>query len=237
MKKIMLAIAIASITLPSCDTVMQTAQTVLATPTNEEAAGGLRDALSQGVGKGVDILSASGGFNKNNAIRILLPPEAAKIESTLRNLGMGSEVDRVITKLNEGAENAVKTAKPVFVDAIKKMTITDALNIVTGGNGSATNYLKKTTTQSLTTAFKPVIQNSLNQVGVTKYWDDLVKVYNALPTTTNKLNPDLNAFVTEKALTALFSKVEQEENLIRKDPTKRLTALMKKVFAYADTRK
>lgn len=237
MKKIFLLLALVALTTTSCDTLMKTAGTVLAMPTDAEAIGGLKDALTQGFTNGVSVLSTPGGFNKNAAIRILLPPEAQKIETTLRGLGMGAQVDRVIEKLNEGAENAVKTAKPIFVDAVKKMSFNDAMGILTGGKSAATNYLKSTTTTALTGLFRPEIQKALDQVGVTKYWKDLVTTYNALPTVQNKLNPDLNGFVTEKALTALFKKVEDEENLIRTNPAKRLTALMKKAFAYADTRK
>ena len=237
MKKILIVMLLIAFSTSSCDTLMKTANTVLAVPTDAEVLGGLKDALSQGFTNGVSVLSAAGGFNKNAAIRILLPPEAQKIETTLRGLGMGAQVDRVIDKLNEGAENAVKTAKPIFVDAVKKMSFKDALGILTGGKSSATNYLKSTTTTALTGLFKPEIQKALDQVGVTKYWKDLVTTYNALPTVQNKLNPDLNGFVTEKALSALFKKVEDEENLIRANPAKRLTGLMKKAFAYADTKK
>ena len=240
MKKLLIA-SIISVSLVSCD-VLKTVATEVATdvlsiPTSAEAAGGLKDALKQGFGNGVNVLSAAGGFNKNNAIRILLPTDAQKIADKLTSLGMGKQVDQVINQLNEGAEAAVLTAKPIFMDAVTNMSFTDAMGILTGGKGAATNYLKQNTTTALTNAFKPKIQESLNKVGFTSNWTDLVNIYNKNPLITNKLNPDLNAYVTEKALVALFNKVEEEENLIRENPSKRATDLMIKAFKYADSQK
>jgi hypothetical protein len=235
MKKYII-LAFTCLSLVSCDVLKTVATDVLSTPTSSEAAGGLKDALKQGFGKGVDVLSAAGGFNNNSMIRILLPEDAQKIADKLRGIGMGSQVDNVINKLNEGAESAVKTAKPIFIDAVTKMSFTDAMGILTGGQGSATNYLKQTTTTALTESFRPKIQASLDQVGFTANWTDLVNVYNKIPLVT-KMNPDLNAFVTEKALSALFNKVEDEENAIRTSPALRATDLMKKAFAYADSQK
>ncbi len=231
-----LSLSLLSLFFASCDILQAVAKEALAIPTSAEAAGGLKDALKQGIGTGVDYLSARGGFSNNAMYKILLPPDAQKIADKLRDLGMGPQVDNVIAKLNEGAENAVKTAKPIFVDAITNMNFSDAMGILTGGKGAATNYLRNTTTTALTAAFKPEIQKALDQVGVTKYWGDLVAVYNRIPLV-EKLNPDLNAFVTEKALVALFSKVEEEENAIRENPARRLTDLMVKSFAYADAMK
>ncbi|MEZ4805036.1 MAG: DUF4197 domain-containing protein [Bacteroidia bacterium] len=235
MKKYII-LAFTCFSLVSCDVLKTVATDVLSTPTSAEAAGGLKDALKQGFGKGVDVLSAAGGFNNNSMIRILLPEDAQKIADKLRGIGMGTQVDNVINKLNEGAESAVKTAKPIFMDAVTKMSFTDAMGILTGGQGSATNYLKQTTTSALTESFRPKIQASLDQVGFTANWTDLVNIYNKIPLVT-KMNPDLNAFVTEKALTALFNKVEEEENAIRTNPALRATELMKKAFAYADSQK
>ncbi len=228
--------AIVCFSIVSCDVVKTVAKEVLTIPTSEEAAGGLKDALKQGFGKGVDVLSVAGGFNNNSLIRILLPADAQKVADKLRSIGMGNQVDLVINKLNEGAESAVKTAKPIFMDAVSNMSFTDAMGILTGGKGSATQYLKQNTTTALTTAFRPKIQASLDQVGFTANWTELVNVYNKIPLVT-KMNPDLNAYVTEKALTALFNKVEEEENLIRENPALRATDLMKKAFAYADSKK
>lgn len=234
MKRIIL-LAFMGLTLYSCDVLKTVATEVLTIPTTAEAAGALKDALKQGFGNGVDVLSVAGGFNKNNAIRILLPGDAQKIADKLRSIGMGTQVDNVINKLNEGAENAVATAKPIFIDAVTNMSFSDAMGILTGGNSAATNYLKQTTTTALTNAFKPKIQASLDQVGFTANWTTLVNEYNKFAI--NKLNPDLNDYVTQKALSALFNKVEEEENLIRTDPLKRSTDLMKKAFSYADSQK
>lgn len=235
MKKYFLATVIA-LSLWSCDVLKTVATEALSIPTTAEAAGGLKDALKQGFGNGVDVLSVAGGFNKNSAIRILLPDDAQKIADKLRSLGMGTQVDNVINKLNEGAESAVATAKPIFIDAVTNMSFNDAMGILTGGKGAATSYLKQTTTTALTNAFKPKIQESLNKVGFTANWTTLVNEYNKIPFIT-KMNPDLNDYVTQKALTALFNKVEEEENLIRENPLKRSTDLMKKAFSYADSQK
>ncbi len=234
-KKI-ICITCVSLLFASCDILKAVATQALAIPTTSEAAGGLKDALKQGFGNGVDMLSVKGGFLNHPLYKILLPPDAQKIADKLRDLGMSAQVDNVITKLNEGAENAVKTAKPIFFDAVTNMSFNDAMGILTGGKSSATNYLKNTTSSALTQAFQPKIQEALDQIGVTKYWGDLVAVYNRIPYI-QKLNPDLNAFVTDHALLALFSKVEDEENAIRENVSFRSTELMKKAFAYADTQK
>lgn len=233
MKKLIL-LSVLSFSFLSCGDIAQVLTSSILTPT--EAAGGLKDALKQGFGNGADILSARGAFGNNPLIKILLPPDAQKIADKLTAIGMGAQVDNVIAKLNEGAENAVATAKPIFIDAVTQMSFQDAMGILTGGKGAATNYLKQTTTAALTESFRPKIQASLDQIGVTKNWADLVNIYNKIPLVT-KLNPDLNGFVTEKALAALFNKVEEEENLIRDNPLKRGTDLMKKAFNYADLQK
>ncbi|MBC7425542.1 MAG: DUF4197 domain-containing protein, partial [Bacteroidia bacterium] len=165
-----------------------------------------------------------------------LPPEAVNIEKKLRAIGLGAEVDKVIVTMNEGAESAVAEAKPIFVNAITQMSFQDAMGILTGGKGSATNYLRNSTTTALIEAFKPKVQVALDKVGFTKNWSDLVNTYNKIPTV-QKLNPDLNGYITGQAVTALFQQVEIEENNIRDNPAARGTALLKKVFSYADTKK
>jgi hypothetical protein len=189
---------------------------------------GLKQALEVGAQNSGNQLSALDGFFKNAAIKILLPEEAQKVEKTLRDLGMGSLVDKAILSLNRAAEDATKSAAPIFVDAIKTMTIQDALGILKGGDFAATNYLKGKTTTSLTSAFKPVIQSSLDKVNATKYWSDVFTTYNKFAT--NKINPDLSGFVTDKAITGIFYQVSLEEQKIRKDPVSRVTDLLKKVF-------
>lgn len=198
--------------------------------TNSEIIAGLKQALEIGSNNAGNQLSAVNGYFGNQLVKILMPPEAKKVEQTLRSIGMGSEVDKAILAMNRAAEDAAQKAAPIFIDAIRTITIQDGLGILRGGNGAATNYLKGRTTQQLTNAFRPVIENSLNKVDATKYWAQVFTIYNRLPTTVNKINPDLPAYVTERALNGLFITVEQEENKIRQNPSARVTDLLKKVF-------
>jgi len=160
-----------------------------------------------------------------------LPPEAQKIEKTLRSVGMGKLVDDAIVSMNRAAEDATKSAAPIFLNAIKQMTIQDAWGILRGGDTSATHYLKTKTTSPLTAAFKPVIEQSLSKVNATKYWGDMVNAYNKVNIFGGeKLNPDLSAYVTDKAMFGIFHEVGEQEKQIRKDPVARTTDLLKKVF-------
>ncbi len=219
--------------LSEANKVLQTMNTGI---TQDEATNGLKEALKNGAGVGTDFLSKRDGFLKNATYKILFPPEAQKIEEKLRKYGFGSLCDNVIETINRGAETAVAEAKPVFVNAITSMTISDAINIVTGGNGAGTSYLKRTTSVELTNKFRPIIQQSLDKVGATKYWTEAITNYNKIPLV-EKINPDLNAYVTNKAMEALFSQIEIEENKIRQDPLQRTSELLKKVFNYADQQK
>ena len=158
-----------------------------------------------------------------------MPPEAQKVERALRSVGLGGEVDKAILAMNRAAEDAAAQAAPIFINAIKAMTIQDGLGILQGGNGAATRYLKGKTTAQLTNAFRPVIENSLRKVDATKYWAEVFRLYNQMPFV-SKVNPDLTAYVTEKALSGLFVTVEQEENKIRQNPSARVTDLLRKVF-------
>lgn len=200
---------------------------------NEDVANGLKEALVKGISVGSDSASREGGFYKNELIRIALPEEFRKVEGTIRKLGLGAEVDRVLLAINRGAENAAKEAKPIFINAIKQLTIQDAFSILKGEEDAATQFLRRTTSDQLTALFKPRVQESLNQVGATRYYTDLVKAYNAIPST-KKLNPDLNAYVTEQALNGLFKLIAQEEKNIRENPLERTTVLMRRVFAAQD---
>lgn len=197
---------------------------------NSEIVEGLRQALEVGSNNAGGQLSQLNGYFGNQLIKILMPPEARQVESTLRSIGMGAEVDKVILSLNRAAEDAARQAAPIFINAIKRMSINDGLGILRGGNGAATNYLKNMTTAELTNAFRPVIQNSLNKVNATKYWAQVFTAYNRLPTVKNKINPDLTGYVTERALNGLFVTVEQEENKIRTNPAARVTDILRKVF-------
>lgn len=198
--------------------------------TNSEVIAALKQALEIGANNAGGQLSNVNGYFGNQLIKILMPPEAKKVENSLRQIGMGDQVDKAILAMNRAAEDAAKKAAPIFVSAIKRISIQDGLNILRGGDGAATNFLKQRTTQELTNAFRPVIQQSLAKVDATKYWAQVFTIYNKLPTTYNKINPDLTDYVTERALEGLFTTIAQEENKIRKDPAARVTDLLKKVF-------
>ncbi|MBL7699721.1 MAG: DUF4197 domain-containing protein [Chitinophagaceae bacterium] len=197
---------------------------------NEDVVAGLKEALSVGARNSANQLSSVDGFFANAAIKVLMPEEAKKVESTLRNLGFGNMVDNAILSMNRAAEEASKSAAPIFVDAITSMSIQDAFGILKGSDSSATVYLKGKTTASLTNAFKPVIDKALEKTNATKYWKDVFETYNKLPTTFNKVNTDLSGYVTDKALTGMFYQVALEEQKIRKDPAARVTDILKKVF-------
>lgn len=193
-----------------------------------EVISGLKEALNNGVTKGTGKLSAVDGFFKDAALKILLPPEAQKVDKTLRSIGLGKEVDDAILAMNRAAEDAVKSAAPIFITAIKQMSIDDAWGILKGGDTAATKYLREKTTASLTEAFKPVIDKSLEKTGATKYWNTAFTSYNKF--SMKKINPDLSSYVTDKALTGIFTEVAMEEAKIRKDPVAQTSDLLKKVF-------
>lgn len=197
--------------------------------TQEEAAKGIKEALTNGISKGSDLLSKADGFYKNPEVKIPLPAEAKKVESTLKKLGMGKQVDEAVLSLNRAAEDASKSAKDIFVGAIKEMTVTDAINIVKGDTSAATGYLKTKTSSKLTASFTPVIKTSLDKVNATKYWGDLMNAYNKVPGV-ERVNPDLTAYVTGKAMDALFLMIAKEEGAIRRDPIARTSEILKKVF-------
>jgi len=197
--------------------------------TNDEVVTGLKEALEVGTNNGTHKLSVVDGFFKDAVIKILMPPEAQKAEKTLRNVGLGKQVDDAILSMNRAAEDAAKSAAPIFINAIKQMSIQDAFGILKGGDFAATNYLKDKTTTSLTEAFRPVIESSLKKVDATKYWNTVFTTYNKF--STEKVNTDLAAYVTEKALAGIFYQVGQEEQKIRKAPAARVTDILKKVFA------
>lgn len=196
---------------------------------SEEIANGLKEALTNGISKGADIVSKMDGYLKNPEIKLPFPPEAQKVETKLRQIGMGAEVDKFIVSLNRAAEDAAKESKPIFVAAIKSMTIQDAAGILKGQPDAATQYLKKTTTAPLKDKFLPVVQNSLNKVNATKYYADLITAYNKIPLV-QKMNPDLDQYATDKAIEGLFVMIAKEEKNIRSNPAARTSELLKKVF-------
>lgn len=223
----------------SAQQLLQSANDVLtgsSTPSSSEVSGGLKQALEVGISAGANRLSQTDGYFGNSLVKVLFPPEAQKVEKTLRDLGLGSMVDKAILSFNRAAEDAAKEAAPIFVSAIKQMTFNDAMNILLGSNDAATNYLNKATHSQLQAKFKPVIQNSLNKVNATTYWNEVVTRYNKIPLVED-VNPDLTSYVTEKALDGLFKMVAKEELKIRDNVSARSTDLLKKVFGYADSQK
>jgi hypothetical protein len=197
--------------------------------TNEELVQGLKEALTQGISKGADLASQVDGYNKNPEIKIPFPADAKRVEDRLRQLGMGNEVDRFVTAINRGAEDAAKEAKPIFINAIKQMSFDDALALVKGSPDAATQFLKRTTSNDLKAKFSPVVQKSLDKVEATKYYGSLVGTYNKIPFV-DKANPDLNAYATDKAIEGLFTMVAKEEKNIRENPAARASDILKKVF-------
>lgn len=196
---------------------------------NDDIVAGLKEALSVGSNNASKKLSNVDGFFKDAAIKVLMPSEAQKAEKKLRSLGMGKLVDDAILAMNRAAEDASKSAAPIFVNAVKQMSFQDALGILRGNDFAATDYLKGKTTASLTEAFRPVIEASLKKVDATKYWNAVFTAYNKF--STEKVNTDLSAYVTEKALFGIFHQLGQEEQKIRKDPMARTSDILKKVFA------
>jgi hypothetical protein len=207
-----------------------TTSTTNSNVTESEAGAGIKEALSKGVNAGIAALSKKDGFFGNEAYKMFLPEDAVKIERTLRSIGLGSQVDKAILQINRAAEGAVSHAAPIFVDAIKQMSITDALKLISGGNNSVTEYFKGKTSDQLKAAFSPSIKGALDSTSATRYYGDIVNTYNKLPTTMNKVNPDLQDYVTTRAVAALFDQISKEEVNIRSNPAARTTDLLKKVF-------
>jgi hypothetical protein len=196
----------------------------------EEVASGLKQALEVGITKGSNQASQTDGYYKNSLIRIPFPPDVKRVENTLRQVGLGNEVDRFVMTLNRGAEDAAKSAVPIFVSAIKQMTIQDAWGILKGDKDAATQYLVRTTSTQLQGAFMPVIQKSLEKTNATRHYTDLVNQYNQIPMV-QKVNPNLDEYATQKAMDGLFMLIAQEEANIRENPIARTTELLRRVFA------
>lgn len=197
---------------------------------SDEIANGLKEALRIGAEKGCTNLAKPDGFFKNAALKILMPPEATKVESTLRSVGLNQYADDFILSMNRAAEDACVTAAPIFVNAIKQMTISDGLNILRGDESAATTYLRSKSTADLKSSFNPIIKTSLDKVNATKYWEKAITAYNAIPFSNKKINPDLSAYVTEKAMEGIYSEIAKQEKDIRANPMARTSELLKKVF-------
>jgi hypothetical protein len=195
----------------------------------KDAADGIKEALVKGTRESVALVSVTNGYLLNPEIKIPFPENARVIESKLRAIGLGSQVDEMILTINRAAEDAAKSAQPIFVNAITGMNISDALQIVKGSNDAATQYLIRTTSPELKAKFSPVVKAALDKVDATRLWTDLITTYNQIPFV-SKQNPDLTAYVTDKAIAGLFKMIAKEELKIRQNPVAQTTELLKKVF-------
>ncbi|MEZ4853670.1 DUF4197 domain-containing protein [Flavobacterium sp.] len=198
-----------------------------------EIGNGLKEALDKGISQQVSKLTATDGFYKNNLVKILLPDELQKVDKTLRSVGLSSLADEGLKVLNRAAEDAVKEATPIFVDAVKQMSFNDAKNILLGSDNAATQYLQNTTSTALYAKFNPVIQKSFAKVGADKIWNQIITKYNSLPLTTD-VNPNLTDYTTNKAMDGVFKMIAVEEKDIRNNISARTTTLLQKVFALQD---
>jgi hypothetical protein len=239
-KLLITGIAISALTVVSCDVLNEAAQVVSSTTTtstqpklsNDEVISGLREALSVGIKNSVDLTSVTDGFWGNADIKIPFPEEAIKVKQKAMDWGLSGQVEKFEVTMNRAAEEATKEALPIFVDAIKNMSVSDGFTILNGGDGAATKFLKDQTTAKLVAAFSPKVESAISKVKLTEYWNPIITKYNNAMTITGgeKLNPDLNKYITERAVSGLFLMVEKEENKIRKDPMARVTDLLQKVF-------
>ncbi|MCH8535136.1 MAG: DUF4197 domain-containing protein [Flavobacteriaceae bacterium] len=221
-------------TLFSCDELQQIAnEAVLTNPTNAQIGNGLKQALEFGVERQVSELTKTGGFYQNEIVRILLPEELQKVETALRRVGLNSLADQGLIALNRTAEDAVKEATPIFVNAIRNMSIQDAQQILMGGDNSATQFLERQTTDELYKSFYPVVQNSFQKVGADEIWSNLISQYNSIPLTSN-VNTDLSDYITKQAMQGVFIMIAEEEKEIRNNVNARTTDLLRRVFKLQD---
>ena len=222
-------------TLISCAELQQVANQLPNVGQNQtlDISGGLKEALNNGISKQVSKLTSVDGFFKNEMVKILLPEELQKVDKTLRQIGMGSLADEGLKVLNRAAEDAVKESTPIFVDAVKNMSFTDAKNILMGNENAATSYLQNSTTTALYAKFNPVIKNSFTKVGADKIWNQIITKYNAVPLV-KKVNPDLTDYTTNKALEGVFKMIAVEEKNIRTNISARTSTLLQNVFAMQD---
>ena len=229
------------ISLFSCS-IIEDASTTILSPTNnspskidltnEEVISGLKEALNVGIKNAVNLSSVTDGFLKNDVIRLAFPPDAIKVREKAINFGLSKQVTTFEETLNRAAEEATKKALPIFVDAIKNMSVSDGVSILKGGDGAATKFLKSQTSNQLVIAFAPVVKEATTKVQLTAYWNPIITRYNSAMTLSGgqKLDPDLDAYITQKAIDGLFYLVETEENKIRKDPLARVSEILVKVF-------
>ncbi len=200
---------------------------------NTDIASGLREALNLGIDRQVSKLTQKDGFYKNELVKILLPDELTKVDKALRDIGLSSLADEGLKVLNRAAEDAVKEATPIFVNAVKEITFSDAKGILLGNDDAATQYLIGKTQTALYDKFHPVIKNSFSKVGADQIWENLINRYNALPLT-NDVNPNLTDYVSGEALKGVYTMIAVEEKEIRTKLSSRTTDLLKKVFSLQD---
>jgi len=234
-KKIMLILVVVQLT--ACTELQNIAGSMLESGelTSAQIGAGLKEALNIGISNGADKLSQKDGYLKS-AYKIFLPEEVQKVTERLQVIpGFDNVENRMLELLNRGAEDAAKKAKPIFVSAIKSMTIRDAMDILMGQDNAATDYLNRSTNKQLYSAFKPEVRKSLDKVNATKYWKDAITAYNKIPFV-QKMNPDINDYVTNEAMKGLFSMVEKKEIDIRKNVSARPTDLLKRDFAKQDNK-
>jgi hypothetical protein len=235
-----LIVAALMLSFSSCDVLLEAmnqasqAQTGQGGVTNTQIISGLKEALKVGTKNAVGTLSIKDGFFKNNRFKIPFPQEVKQVETKLRQIGMGHLVDNFVEKLNRGAEEAVKEASPIFVNAITSMSINDARNILFGADNAATQYFKSKTHNKLVSKFKPKVKNVLdNKVKVTQAWKDVTNVYNKIPGV-KPVQTDLPQYVTDRAIQALFVRISEEEKKIRDNPAARVSQILKTVFGELD---
>lgn len=206
------------------------------TPSQMEIGSALKEALEIGISAGTERLSTPNGFLGNAAVKLLFPPEAQKVEKTLRGLGLNKPCDDFIMSMNHAAELAVKEAKPIFISALKQMTLQDATNILLSKEkNTATTYFQRVTSAALNAKFQPIIADALNRTEATRYWTEMSTRYNSVPFV-SKVQTDLTAYATQKAMDGLFYEVAQEEIKIRENSGARSSVLLQKVFGYADSK-
>ncbi len=196
---------------------------------NDKMVAGIKDALNVGTKNAVASGSKLNGYYGNPKIKIPFPSEVQHVEKELRKVGMGKKVDEFVVGMNRAAEGAAKEATPVFVDAIKKMSVTDAVGLVKGGDNSITNYFKKKSDAELVQKFTPAVSKSLTNVQAAKSWNELAAVYNKIPFV-KKTNFDITTYTTRKAVDGLYTLIADEESKIRKDPAARVTSTLKDIF-------
>lgn len=197
--------------------------------TNEEVIRGLKEALTVGTENSTSLTSKLDGYYKNPEIFIPFPKEAIKVKEKVEALGMEKQVDKFVMTMNRAAETASKEATPIFVNAVKEMTIADGFAILKGGDNAATNYLRDKTSAQLKVKFNPVVKSAIEKVHVTKYWNPVINTYNKIPLV-EKQNPNLDDYITTKAMDGLFIMIEKEEKKIRNNPVARVSDILKRVF-------